>query len=229
MFLLKDPGLVPNAPDGNSCLHACAQMIMKTKLGGRVYSFDEINTLLRRKPGQYSWWYAVLDKLGREGFEIKSIDTFSTERFVREGESYLLEYYGLEAGKVQIGKVDVSIIREDAKKFLENKSIEFDKRAATPDDIRNHIQAGWYIVPCINSKILNFEPGYSGHFVFVYGFDDQNIVFHDPGGFNGTAQAAQQASWELFENAWQQPREMVCFRPVSTCHPSVTGLNSHIA
>ena len=53
-FFLKDPGLVSNGSDGTSCLHACVQMIQKTKEEARVLSFEEIDEILRRKHGQYS-------------------------------------------------------------------------------------------------------------------------------------------------------------------------------
>jgi hypothetical protein len=74
-ILLNDPGLVENAADGANCMYACMQMVMRTKPNGRVFSFEEIDKILRRKPGYYSWGYAIHTAVARKGFDVKDIGT----------------------------------------------------------------------------------------------------------------------------------------------------------
>jgi len=85
---LPDPGFVPNAPDRMSCLLACMQMVMKTKSDGVVLSFDEMNKILRRKEGLYSWDYALTETVSRMGFQVQAFSTFSTKRFLAEKEAH---------------------------------------------------------------------------------------------------------------------------------------------
>lgn len=175
--LLKDPGFVGNGSDGNSCMHACMQMVMRTKPNGRVFSFEEIDKILRRKPGYYSWPYAIHSAVHREGFDIQSIGLFSTERFVEKGASYLYEYHDAEAAEVQIKHADMPTILEDARDFLKHCDIVSREHLPTVNDIQEALSNGWHVVPLINPKVLLGHPGYAGHFVFVFGFNDQEIIF----------------------------------------------------
>ena len=212
-FLLKDPGLVGNADDNMSCLHACAQMIMKTKQGAPVHSFDEIDKILRREKGQYSWWYGICADLVKHGFDVCSIGAFSTQRFVDEGEDYLFEFMGEHAARIEIANATISNVREDAREFLANKHAQTLSFALTLDDIRHYIRDGWYVVPSVNARVLNDRLGYNAHFVFIYGFDAQHVIFHDPG---LPPIAARKVPWELFDKAWSWPseknRKIMCFR-----------------
>lgn len=214
-IILKDPGMVGNDKDDMSCLHACIQMVMKTRTNGTVFSFDEINKIFRSKPGYYSWGYAIAETLSRNGFSVKSILAFSTKRFVEEKEAYLLEWHGEEVGRVQIKNTDMPIVLEDAQKFLKANNIDIIERVPTSDDVRNLLADGWYLIPLVNAKRLNLQPGYAGHFIFVYGFDDDTVLFHDPG---LPPIAARRVPWALFESAWASPSEkakvLSCYKPV---------------
>lgn len=202
--LLRDPELVANDADGMSCLHACVQMVMRARPDGRVFSFEEINKILRRKQGKYSWGYAIFEALGNEGFKVKSISNFSTEDFVRNGAAYLLDYYGTEAGTIQIANSDLPVVLDDAKRFLENGNVESQRRTPTLDDIRASIHDGGYVIPLVNSRLLKSETGYAGHFVLIYGYDETGVIFHDPG---LPAQAARRMAWRDFDKAWSSPSE----------------------
>ena len=83
-------------------------MIQKTKEEAPVLSFEEIDGILRRNHGQYSWWYGICPTLVEQGFEICSIGSFSTQRFIDEGESYLFEFLGEEAAWVQIAHATIA-------------------------------------------------------------------------------------------------------------------------
>lgn len=219
--LLKDPGLTPNGPDGMSCVLACVQMVMRTKPEGRVFSFDEMNTILRRKTGLYTWPYAINEAIVREGFQIEFHGMFDNARFVNEGKNYFLEYFGPEAGQVMIDNTDIPIVREDAGRFINCPGIKCEKRVPSLEDIRTRLRNGWYAMPTVNSRILRSMEGYSAHLVFVFGFDDETITINDPGSppKHYAPQAGQKISWELFEKAWASPSEkarvIYFYRPMS--------------
>ena len=120
---------------------------------------------------------------------------------------------GDETAHIQIEHATIANIREDAKRFLANSHIHALSTTPSLDDVRDCLRDGWYVVPLVNARVLNDEDGYSGHFIFVYGFDDQHIVFHNPG---LPARAAQKVRWDVFDKARSWPdennRSMWCFR-----------------
>ncbi len=203
--LLKNPGLVENGPDGASCFHACIQMAMRTKSGGHVYSFQEIDAIQKRSPGFYSWEYAMLDRLSQEGFLCEVISAFSLERFVREGAAYLIEYFGEASAKDQIEHTeDLAAVIDFARQYMMRKTAKYDERIPTLDDVRTAIDNGWYLIPTINQRILQADPDFAMHSVFAYGYSERGVRIHNPG---PPATEASEIAWDLFEKTWSSPKE----------------------
>ncbi len=202
--LLKNPGLVENAPDQTSCFLACIQMFMRTKNGGRVYSFDEIDAIQNRKPGYYSWEFAMLERLAREGFEIENIWDFSLKRFLAEKEDYLLAFYGAEGAADVIRHSDMDAVMAAAKAYSQSAMARYSERMPTLDDIRHSIDAGWYMIANINQHVLQANPGVGMHSVFVYGYSERGVRLHNPG---PPATEASEIAWDLFDKAWSSPNQ----------------------
>lgn len=213
-ILLDDPGLVENAEDGMSCFHACVQMIMRTQKTAEVFSFADIDKILRRKPGKYSWEYAVLTELVKRKFDVKLIQTFNLERFIDNPEDYLIEYFGEEAGKNQIENSQLDEVIEDAKNFLSSGCEVVQNRVPNLEDVRDLLKEGYFLIPIINQKILQSDPGYVAHSIVLFGFSNRGVRFHNPG---PPATRASEIDWTLFEKAWSSPsesaRSLIAVRP----------------
>lgn len=201
---LKDPGLVENDTDGTSCFLACSQMVMRTKVGGKVLSFDELSKIIRRKEGEYSWEYAILNYLGLNNFDVKFVSTFDLRRFVGEKEKYMYEYFGKEAAEDQIVNSNMENAYADALSMIENTSIDIDNRVPNIDDIKDLINDGFYLIPYINQRMFQADPGYVAHTIVVYGYSERGVRLHNPG---PPATGASEVSWDLFMKAWSSPSE----------------------
>jgi hypothetical protein len=161
----------------------------------------------------------VNEALSQDGFSVKSISTFSTAGFLEKKEDYLIEYYGEEAGRVSIQNSDIPTILEEAKKFLGSHNSESIERVPTLDDIKDLLTQGWYVMPVVNSKQLNSLPGYTGHFILIYGYDSDGIICHDRG---LPPRAAREVSWQQFEEAWssaqKDSRALSAYRALQPSH-----------
>jgi hypothetical protein len=215
-ILLDDPGLVENAADGTACFHACIQMAMRLKKTADVPSFQDMDQMMRRAPGKYAWEYALLSELIRRNFAVKFIQNFDLQKFVEEPEGYLLEFYGQEAGKIQIENSDLDTVVEDAKNFLECASNHrcLEQRTPSLDDVKGLLRQGYLLIPLINQRILQADPGYAAHYIVIFGFSDRGVRIHNPG---PPATRASEIDWTLFERAWSSPQEsarnLIAIRP----------------
>jgi hypothetical protein len=197
-----NPGLVPNGPDGKSCFLSCSQMLFRTLPGIRVPSFAELDELLHRKEGEFSWEYPLLNYFAGVGFEVRYFSTFNLHRFVEEGNPYMYEYFGPEAAENQIKNSDIDQARADTKAFLSDLHVEIIPAVPQLADIRSLLQGGFYLIPYVNQKILQADEGYVAHTVFIYGFSPRGVRIHNPG---PPATEASEIAWPLFEKAWSSP------------------------
>lgn len=203
-ILNKNPGLVCNDIDGTSCFLACSQMALRTRTGIAVPSFDELSQIINRKDGQYSWEYGMLTYFVSIGFDVKFISTFNLQRLCDEGDNYMYEYFGEEAAEDQISHSDMEQVRTDVRKFLESTGVGLDYRIPTVDDIKSLIEEGYYLIPYVNQKIFQADPGYVAHTVLVYGYSERGVRMHNPG---PPATEASEIAWDLFVKAWSSPSD----------------------
>jgi len=178
---------------------------MRTKNGARVYSFDEMDAIQKRKPGFYSWEYALLEKLSLEGYFCKIISTFSIERFIREGAAYMIEYFGQDAAKDQLDHTeDLQTAIDFARHYLSSAAAQYEERIPDLEDVRRAIDDGFYLIPTINQRILQADSGFAMHSVFIYGYSERGLRVHNPG---PPSTESSEITWDMFDKAWSSPSE----------------------
>jgi hypothetical protein len=199
-----NPGLVLNGPDGTSCFLACSQMLLRTSPGRGVLSFAELGKLIHKAHGQYSWEYGAFAAFADMGFQVRIITTFDLRRLCDEGNSYMYEYFGKEAAEDQIQHSDMEQVFRDVRLFLEKSSVCIEKRVPQLKDVGKLLSEGFYLIPYVNQRILQADPGYVAHTIFVYGFSERGVRMHNPG---PPATENTEIAWTLFDKAWSSPRE----------------------
>jgi len=113
---------------------------------------------------------------------------------------YLAEMYGKEIADTQEQKSDLSQEMAFAAKFREVVRPEY--RVPTIKDITDFLEDGYLVIVNVNARVLNGKEGYAGHFLVVYGTQDDAIFFHDPG---LPAQEGRSVSQDFFDKAWGYP------------------------
>jgi hypothetical protein len=192
-----------NTSGGTHCFQAVIKMVLKYFLPKENYSFKELDLKTAKVKGLWTWSMPGLLWLKKKGFEIEVIEMFDYKEFIKNGERYLIDFYGKEVGEAQITHSKISNEIINAKKFI--KEIKPKHRIPDIKDIINYLNKGCLVVCVVNSRILNNKTGYSGHFVLIKGYKNNSLILHDPGGRPGKEN--RNVSFKLFEKSWAYPDE----------------------
>lgn len=166
------------------------------------YSWEELDRFTAKKEGLWTWPTQAHINLLKLGFDVIDMDDLDNERFIKEGGSYLIEKYGEEVGRKQIERSDIEQERKLMKEYEHyNKHI---RQLPSIALIAETLDKGFLAICNINAYVLNKKPGYAGHFVVIYGYDDTHLYLHDPG---LPAKEGRKVTYEEFLKAWEYPHK----------------------
>ena len=199
-MIIDNVPFFPNTPDDTHCLQAVLKMILKHFQPNKVFTFGELDKLSDKVPGKWTWATRALINFHRMGFELVNIESFDYLDFSNNGEKYLDKKFGPQVAQTQ--STNSNIIKEmiDAKEYIEIFGSSF----VLPEilDIKSFVDQEFLVGCNLNAEKLNHNPGYTGHFVLIYGYDSKNIYLHDPG---SPPYPNRQVSYADFTSAWGYP------------------------
>lgn len=184
---------------GNHNNVSCGQCVYRMALSHfypeQDFSHTEMDVLCGAVEGKGTWPYLPVTKLSDMGLKIVTYDMFDTEKFVKSPVTYLHEFY--EAGTAQycIENSDIDLVVAQAQTYLDHlklNKLSTIKSYHNPDILRGLLDDGYLINLWVNSRALNNQDGFSGHFILVYGYDGKNFMAHDPGGNDENGNAIDQ-------------------------------------
>jgi len=202
MKTYKEIPFYSNTPDGTHCFQASLKMILKYFFPSEEYSIEKLDKITAKVEGLWTWPMAGLIWLQEKGLEIKNIEVFDYDKFIKERGRYLIEEYGEEVGSAQIKYSNINQEIRLSQKLLEKVDIE--KRIPEIKDIEELLANNYAIMVNVNSLALENEEGYEGHFVIIKGINDEGFVLNDPG-LPGAEN--RKVDFETFEKAWAYPNE----------------------
>ena len=212
-ILLPDPGLVLNSPDEEHCVHACFQMLYRAVGGISVPSFIEFDRHFEKIKGKYTYEFNLIAEMTRD-FDVKIIWALDMSLLASDPAKEILRHFGTDIGQKYIDNSDLPTLSRHAKR-LAATSVEMQVRPATRNDIFHCIEQGYYLTATINQRVLQADPGYVAHTIFIYGVSSRGVRFHNPG---PPATRASEIAWDLFERAWcdggSQAANLLAFRPI---------------
>src|SRR5215211_808857 len=168
-----------NTSDNTHCFQAAVKMVVKYFWPEREYSWNELDTITAKVEGLWTWPMAGLLWLQTQGMEIRNVEIFDYEKFIKYGGSYLIDEFGEEMGKAQIKHSDIEQERRRAAEFI--RLVTITKEIPTIELLRGFLKDDYVVICNINSHRLNDTAGYAGHSVVIKGFDENNFLLHDPG------------------------------------------------
>jgi hypothetical protein len=191
---------VANSNDDLHCLQAAYMSILKYFKPEMTMDWNEWNELTGFEKDKGTWASAGLLWFKNQGFDITHISLFDYENFIKNGGDYLLQLTGEEVGNWQISHTNMPLEIERAKKLLAGSIVQ--KREPKVEDIKDLLKSGYLVRVLVNANKLNQKPGYFGHAVTIIGFNDSEVIFHDPG---LPPIPNRRITWEDFESAWADP------------------------
>jgi|SRR5579884_649798 len=198
----KNVPFYPNTEDDTHCYQAALKMLLKYFLPEKEYSWEELEKFSAKKEGLSTWPTQAYMNLLKMGFEIIDMDEFDNQRFIKLGESYLIEKFGEEVARWQVQMSDLAQERRLMEEYETYHKHQF--KLPEIEDIKKSLDQGFLVMCTVNSEVLNHKSGYIGHIVLIYGYDDKNLYLHDPG---LPPIEARKVSYEEFRKAWESPNE----------------------
>ncbi|MBT4192630.1 MAG: hypothetical protein HOE11_04945 [Candidatus Diapherotrites archaeon] len=188
-----------NKNDGNQCATITLQIATKYFLG-KTPTLDEIDKLVGRATGKWTWNEQIIAGADKLGLKAKY---FSTDNIanILQGEKYLRQKFGKSADKI-ISKINLNEVMDSTQFVIKNNL--FEKKALTLKEIENHILKGHIvIVPVDWNKISGKKGIYQGHMLILTSFDEENIFAHNSGPTK--PERNMKIKKELFLKAWNVP------------------------
>lgn len=208
MKKLPKPTFYPNL-DKSHCVQACLKSIFSVTHPGEEFSWEKLEDLTDYLPGHGAWIYPELLSLDKYGLQAKLTTGFNIKRFIQEGFSYIEDEYGKEVADYEREHPhDYEKLKKQMQEALDRNLVI--GRLGTNRDIKDFIDDGWYVMVLVNSKALNNLPGYTGHRILIYGYDDTGVIVNDPGPTN--PQDGGHISWEQFDRSWPNAKELIAVK-----------------
>jgi hypothetical protein len=202
MFKLDVP-FIANTSDNLHCFQAALSMVVKYFYPVNNYTFDELDRFTEKLEGKSTWPQAGLIWMNENGFEVKNIEVFDYEEFIKTGADYLYKLYGKEAGDYQTKTSDIPKEQKKSQEFIKEIKTEF--RVPQANDLISLLKDGYLPICLVNAfGFTRDKKGYSGHMVVIIGYDEKGFYIHDPG---LPPLKERYVTFDVFERAWADPDE----------------------
>lgn len=191
-----------NSDDDLRCMQAAYLMILRYFRPELEPSWEAWSEITGYEAGKGTWASAGLLWFLKNGFEVRHVSLFDFPDFVKNGGAYLIREYGSEVGNWQVEHSNLALEQNRAEALLKVGIVE--KREPQTEEIKRFLQNGYLVRVLINYRTLVSKPGYVGHAVVVVGYDEKNVILHDPG---LPPLPNRRVSYQAFERAWADPNE----------------------
>jgi len=183
------------------CVPATMGMILGYFMPEKHFTMAELEKFCGYQKGRGTWIALFLLNLADMGFQVHCIEDFDHQQFVNDPKKYLRSLLDDEAYEWQIAHSDLNQEAARIKQYLA-RGLPLEKRVGTNEDIKHFLDNGWLVKLAINTRILSGKSGYDGHSILVIGYDDNEVIIHNPDGDSGN-KPNQHVLWELFHKAWE--------------------------
>jgi hypothetical protein len=190
--------------DATHCFQAALKMVLQHFRPKSDASWEVLDRITGKVDGLGTWPFAGLTWLCELGLDLTNVELMDNGRFATEGRAYIAELVGQEFAESLDPGLDLSPVQAHASVFV--RKVRCEVRIPTLDDIREAVAARGLVICNVNSRALNGREGHSGHFVVVKGFDEEGLIFHDPG---LPGEANRKFAFGAFEKVWASPSATV--------------------
>lgn len=178
-MIIDNVPFYPNTRDGTHCFQATLHSIISFFEPKKLLNTKELDILTGKEPGMWTWATQTMIRFNQSDYQIINYEEFDYDLFSRIGKDYLVSKFGQEVADSQISHCNLKKEMADAADYY--RLFGNPKKIPEIDDIKFLVSNGWLVHCNVNYFGLYGKKGYAGHSVLVIGFDDTNIILHDPG------------------------------------------------
>jgi len=170
----------------------CGPLALRMALGylGEDHSFEEISKLEKQLDTGLVWSIGIARAAKKLGFQVKVL---STTNFNPEENN--IEYYKKYADNK--GMLILKEIHEENKAL----GIENIEKNMQLEELLTYVSNKSIPIVLINWNVVAGKEGFSGHFLPITGYDDENVYVHNPG--IAKAMAYLPIKRNIFLKAWE--------------------------
>jgi hypothetical protein len=196
---------VPFVENPNTrCVPACVAMVLAYFMPERIFSMPDVEKLCGFRPGPQNgtWPMEHWLRLTEMGFEVRVIEEFDLAKFAEDPRAYLASIIkDPEALAFQTRGEGLDKEAGRARDFLA-RGLPHENRQGTVEDIKQFLDDGWLVRLEVDACTLANQPGYEGHSVLAIGYNDDDIILHNPDGRFGN-KPNQHVPWPHLVDAWR--------------------------
>jgi hypothetical protein len=187
--------------DDSHCLQCSLRSILEYFNPDKTWSWEELEELSRKREGASTWHMGFLANLGKLGYEVVCIENFNLEQFVANPSEYMKLNRTQESYEWVMRTMDFDAEVESSKLLLKAQDegqAELHYRNHTIEDIKHYLSKGYLLCYWVDGRKLQSREGYSGHFITLYGLEDNDHVrAHDSGGLYKKVQPIGRAEMKV--------------------------------
>jgi len=195
---MKKVPFYANHEDNMHCMLAAYRSIISYFLK-REASWEELEKLSGYTPGRAAWTVQALVGMLDMGFNIRMIEPFDYQRYMKEGEPYLKTRYSDDELQWYYKYSNIREIRPLIPPFL--KRVDHECRTATLQDIDDMLDDGRLVFVTVNSRKLNGKEGFASHALLITERQEGAYTAHDSGGKTAPPQADREIPRQLLLEA----------------------------
>ena len=188
---------VSNTVDDTHCLPAAYMSIARYFDAKFNIGMDEWSDITGYEEDKGTWANAGLVWFKEHGYDVRHIEAYDFDAFIKDPKGYMITFSGQEAGEWGYEHTNVPAEIERMKRLVAANVTE--KREPTMDDLKKFIDEGYLVRLTINCRILDGEEGYVGHAIVVTSRNDTYVTLHDPG---LPAIPNRQVTYDELQAAW---------------------------
>ena len=173
-MLLKAPFYIQGK---NECGPVSLQMVLEYL--GTKKDKEYIKKLVNSESSGTTWTLGLAKTAAQLGFKVE----FYSSIIGFNPKNYELEYYQKNTDGARNAETKINKLLEECRKF----GFILEERSLTIQEILSKINENCLAIVCLDwSKIVN-KDSYVGHFVPIIGYDEENVIVHNPGADNPKA------------------------------------------
>lgn len=157
------------------CGPTTLQMVLEY-IGKKPYDREELQNLVDSERSGATSTIALAVAAAKLGFEVE----LYTNNLGFNPENYDLDFYKKVADSPESSQVKLEKLKSEAVKL----NVKLIEKSISTEEILSKLKESCASLILLDWNKIKGKEGYQGHFVPIVGYDEENVLIHNPGTFN---------------------------------------------